>query len=309
MKPQDAPRPGAPDLPAAPCPPRPLGCDEVSPLLHLLVEEELDELRAGWVRSHLSGCESCRIQLDALRAERLFILETALEGPRLPASFAAKVADRIREERGTSRRLRRLRVLAGSAAAAAVLLAAVLALDPGRAVVVPPTPDEVASLDRARAGMEEEPTSPEATAVADAATPAGTHATLAAPEPERRCVDGFSPDLLGDEDPWLPILAHAEDETTPSPGSDGAGCQCSFDDIVVFTSWVTYHSGRDPGDVEARFAAAPCPPDPNADGRTDGSDVAYYWQQLLRTTDAPAGPAPTAASEPLLPYGVAPLGV
>ncbi len=65
-------------------------------------------------------------------------------------------------------------------------------------------------------------------------------------------------------------------------------CQCTLENFLAFTVWVDTYSTRNPRRTKAPSETVPCSPDPNADGKTDGSDIAFCLQQLLRTASIPA---------------------
>ena len=92
------------------------------------------------IAAHVRGCAACRRLVS--ETERALALVAALPPEPIPAGFAGRVAARARDERRGARRL-----LGLTAAAAAVLLAAVgtLALRAGTPAAVPPGP-EVAAL-------------------------------------------------------------------------------------------------------------------------------------------------------------------
>jgi len=74
------------------------GCDEVAAALDRFVEGELDSTHGLRVESHLAECDACRDLVDEMRAERLWILERAVQAPQLPESFAARVTEKLRAE-------------------------------------------------------------------------------------------------------------------------------------------------------------------------------------------------------------------
>ncbi|MBN1444200.1 MAG: hypothetical protein JXA90_15925 [Planctomycetes bacterium] len=288
---------------------RDLSCEEAFGLQHLLLEQELDPLRESWLLAHHSLCEACRRTFEDLVEERLSVLEIALDAPLLSSRFPGKVIDRVRAAKVHSARWRWARWLGGmlsSSAAAALILAAILgpfspvSRDPAEPAVA------VASLQSAGSGGLSaaegetlEPAPELARRLPAAAAPSASIIHLADIDcfvDENECVD-----RLGGEDPCFsfdPASAlHLDRETMPPGAPAGhasapagwspAVCRCSLGEVVVFTSWVGRHTLGDSGGQSMDLRDAPCPPDPNADGKTDGSDVALYWQRLLYTASMP----------------------
>ncbi len=93
-------------------------CQRIAPVLHRYVEGELDPIRGQMVESHLAECPACLSEKEQLDLERLWLVETALEGPILSTRLVDKVMEPVRREaaaRSSSRRWRRT-IMASAAA-------------------------------------------------------------------------------------------------------------------------------------------------------------------------------------------------
>jgi hypothetical protein len=307
---------------------RDLCCDEVLGLQHLLVEGELDALREGWVLAHQATCEHCRQVFENLAEERNWVAEMALDAPLLSSRFSRKVTDQIRAEQLRVSRRRWVRRIAGilGTAAAALLLATIIwqfsfspvSTEPGSSPLTVASGGTIESAHltavKTSSRSDDEGEVRPDRLVADGVVDSASHvhyANLDCFVDENECVD-----RIGGEDPCSSFdpasLVSLETETTrheptgiaqamPSQpmdesaardssigGSTSSTCGCSFGEVVVFTSWVGHQTIDNQQGEAIDPHGAPCPPDPNADGKTDGSDVAFYWQKLLHTANVPA---------------------
>ena len=76
-------------------------CEDVRKLLVAYADRALAETEAGCVREHLDSCESCRRELELLRADAALLRG---EGrPEVPAYITVRVMARIRERSGARR--------------------------------------------------------------------------------------------------------------------------------------------------------------------------------------------------------------
>lgn len=240
-----------------------LQCSELQPLHHLYVEGELDALRSGQLLHHLEGCGGCRRRNEELQNERRWLTESALKTPALSPRFRAKVVARIAEEaerrRGRRRFQRLLRIINTAAAALCVAAAAVLALT---AILRGPPQRPDGRL----------------------AEPLTSAAVTAAWENDLYCPSDDS--IEGNEglDPLFPgtdlVCPTCADSVDPGLGGLAVlGRHGNFRTAIRFSRGMLGETRRDED---------PCPPDPNLDGKSDGSDVAFFWQQLLSSADLPA---------------------
>lgn len=76
-------------------------CEDVRKLLVGYADRALAETEAGQVRQHLDSCESCRQELELLRADAALLRDEVR--PEVPAYIAARVMARIRERSGARR--------------------------------------------------------------------------------------------------------------------------------------------------------------------------------------------------------------
>lgn len=125
-------------------------CSRTRELLGPYLLGHLGDLERVAFEAHLEGCDACRSERDALApvAGLLSAVDPEHVGdrPAAPTGLGSRVFERIEEERAT-RRTRRWR-LAGVAAAAAVLVAAI------PAVILLSSPDpEVLAFEEAPAGV------------------------------------------------------------------------------------------------------------------------------------------------------------
>jgi anti-sigma factor RsiW len=99
------------------------GCVEIKKLLHVFVDGEFGEGEAAEVERHLSGCASCRAEVERIYAlkERL---RTALPRTKTPEALKAKIAKNAAEALAPKRSLF-FRVAIPALAAASVALGAV----------------------------------------------------------------------------------------------------------------------------------------------------------------------------------------
>ena len=257
-------------------------CAEPRSLHHLYVEGELDGLRSARLLSHLEVCEPCKSRVAELQEERLWLTEVALKGPALSPRFGQKVGRKIRAEVARARWRRRLRVTRNGLQSAAVLLGAVAMVVLALSVALREAPE--AKLPYGDPVVDAVPTGgPEASSLVQVGV-----AFPEAREPGEGGLATSELDCFRDEsedeglDPLFPstalVCANCADFTEPperivhrrrSPVFEQQG----------FRVFVSFSLGL--------LEDKPCPPDPNADGRSDGSDVAYVWQQLLSPSDLP----------------------
>ena len=73
-------------------------CQRIAPVLHRYVEGELDPIRGQMVESHLTECPACLSEKEQLDMERLWLVETAFEGPILSTRLVEKVMEPVRRE-------------------------------------------------------------------------------------------------------------------------------------------------------------------------------------------------------------------
>ena len=76
-------------------------CEDVRELLVAYADRALAEAEAGRMREHLDSCESCRHELELLRADAALLRGEAR--PEVPAYITVRVMARIRERSGARR--------------------------------------------------------------------------------------------------------------------------------------------------------------------------------------------------------------
>lgn len=232
-----------------------ISCADAERILDAHVEGELRGFELALLERHLRGCAVCAGRRAELERERVWILEEALASPSLPESFPEKVVSRILESRrrALAERFRAafFRISGVAAAAAALLVAALLE---------PPGP------------REESP----------AESPGAVRAALVGLE-RRGPSEGFVPEAdVSDAD-----CDAAEDAGLAREGPPGAllspppperpRLPPTVEDLV----FAAYRLGPRPRHVWVPERGEPCRPDPNSDGKSDVSDVAYSLQFLL----------------------------
>lgn len=232
-----------------------IACADAERFLDAHVEGELRGFELALLERHLRGCAACAARHAELERERVWILEEALASPALPESFAEKVISRIVESRrrALAARWRETFFRISGVAAAAASLAVAALLEP--------------------AGRESE-------------SPAGSRGTPAAAlaRPERWTpseTSAFEADGLGGE---CDALEEAELARGGGPGPllsalppERPRLPPTVEDLV----FVAYRLGPRPRHVWIPESGEPCRPDPNSDGKSDMSDVAYSLQFLL----------------------------
>ena len=294
-------------------------CGEALESAHLHVEGELDPLRTSRLLRHLELCASCREHVRELREERFWILESAIHGPALPPRFAERVTARLRSEERTLSLRRRLRLARRGPAAAAVLVLAFLgarwgmlsgpgggpeeaistaidAATPAAPLLRPATAEHVAGDARALPAVHRSPGSA-------AAEPGGGVLASARGRTPPREIDCFDDPDLDDEtlDPVFPstvmVCATCADESVAVVAAATSRVRVLALAPAVFPAAPDLRDAmalaREIRGIEARRedpkGRAPRDPcvthtrDPNADGRRDGSDVAFYLQRVLTT--------------------------
>jgi hypothetical protein len=225
-------------------------CRWVQEHLHAFVEGEAAPLLVRLMDKHLRGCSSCVAELAALQNERIGLIESFIEAPRLPSDFAARVTRRIdRAERIALRRHHRAWLLRLSAAAAALLILGFF----------------TASFFRSP------PESKPVTPIAGVRTP-GESFQLG-PAPGMQAAE-LAPELRSNVRPELPSTRAVDNVqfavfTAPRVSS--------FRHVVD----MAHRIAPDARKPENPLKDDPCKPDPNKDGRTDITDVAYSCQVLL----------------------------
>lgn len=268
--------------------------------LHAHVEGESPPLVSRLLAGHLPTCPTCRAAVEALEAERLWVIDSMVESPRLSPRFPEKVLRRIqRSERSLARRRRRSALLRIAGVAALLGLAALVArpswwkgpgqqegpsVSPGPVatnVAVPPAPSR---------GL------PSAREAAAASTIPDAHVPEASPPRARSLVQSV---------PLLEPIFVAHPEQGPSPPVESQGVpvpgQRGFGHVLMVANGLE-RARRDRNEAaEARAVESkddPCHPDPNRDGRTDISDVAYSCQVLL--AGEPPRPLQSEGNRPAL---------
>jgi hypothetical protein len=217
-------------------------CSRVDDLLHLHVEGELESIRENIVREHLAACAACRHARDELVEERRWFIEAAVKSPPLPARFRKRIIQRIAgRERSVARKQRRVVLTRAAGIAAALALAFLIFRAPPR------------DGNGARLAGEDGVTCAPPGSIADA--PA-----IAAADP-------------------VPPLPHAY----PQPGTNRAPILPggttfvrlpNFGDVLGLAVLVAPSTPR-------AVSPDPCRQDPNQDGKTDLTDVAYSFQIIL----------------------------
>jgi hypothetical protein len=222
-------------------------------LLHQYVEEELDPIRTALVRQHLKSCAACRGERDAIEAERLWLLEAAVDAPLLSGRFQEKILERVRE----AKRRDALKALLGRAASFA---AAFLVIGLTAVTSTAPAPRFLPPSARGVAYAPE------------AISPGGTPLPACSSEcPEQ----DFSLSLAVIAD----RMDHARLVSRTLPHARiGPIFVSNFGDVAGIAVQLTPSSRP----AFYRFEMeGPCKPDPNKDGKMDLNDVAYSCQLLI----------------------------
>jgi anti-sigma factor RsiW len=122
-------------------------CEDVSKLLVGYADRALAGTEAGQVREHLDSCDSCRQELELLRADAALLRGEAR--PEVPAYITTRVMARIRERSGARRAGFGLNFVFGRIG---LVLVAAVGLWLGTALgrgIVGTSPDTVTRLERA----------------------------------------------------------------------------------------------------------------------------------------------------------------
>src|SRR4051794_8214027 len=102
--------------------------------LESLARGELSAEAAAAVASHAAGCDNCREELRALRAERALFVARAAAAEPLPPALLRSVEERVAAESARARPRHRRQLWLGAAAAAAIAASVIWSQ---RALLVP----------------------------------------------------------------------------------------------------------------------------------------------------------------------------
>ena len=269
-------------------------CAAMKYYLHFYVEGELDPLRTAQLCEHLDRCPSCRIDLGTLQEERLWIGEIAIEAPSLPTRFARKVTDCIRAEKIVQIQHEKAGSKAENKAASAVArglrgrlgpIAAFLAAA-AMVLVYFGTRTEVETVSRSPIVAKATPTPSQPPASLASLIPFPT-SDGAAGDPY--CIDE---ELVNEDDiPLFPGTSCAR-EPLSDPGffaiRERGGVTWRIVRYRPSIPRAVYLGKRIYGAHSSMDD--PCSSDPNADGKTDISDVAFDWQQVWESSGLPESP-------------------
>ncbi len=224
-------------------------CRDVQELLHAHVDGELEGFRAVLVDRHLLGCAPCRKVRNDLERERIWIIEAALDAPRVPASFASRVVDRVRESRrATKIRWWRDAFFRASGAAAAIAIVSVAALR------IPSGTDPGAGGPEGSGIVLDERTD-------DSSWPPVSRAVVA-PIPVE-----------------VVFVAHAPSDSAHDGHPAARAAEVRLVSDLVFAAYDLGQPGKKA--VRSFDRGVLCRPDPNSDGRSDLNDVAYSLQLMM----------------------------
>lgn len=252
-------------------------CLEVQ-FLHQYVEGELDPIRTGLMRQHLTSCAACQKTRDEIEGERLWLIETAVDAPALVGRFEERVQERImeriRDELLHSKRqdsLQRQRALFARAAsfAAAAALIALTAIQFEKTQVPLPVPRVSADV------------------LTDSAAPPAAFPTESPALCSLDCSEALYPVSLSSST-GVPLIHRR--------AARGAAVReaTNFGEVVGIAIQLTPSSLPAP-------PRDPCKPDPNKDGKMDLNDVAYSCQLLI------GGPQPHSLELKDVPFADFPL--